>query len=630
MSANSGSATETAAAISAPPASTYRPSGAEKAETVVLGSTEGEKESPFRMEVVLSGRGAGIKTVNLSDHKQNVEAEERYRLLSPVEVDDQDPWLSLVIEKITIDNHKVNLSDLPWKVVCSETDGSHIARFLATIINEEDIPVVELVRTFTLPLQPSATLRHDLNVALEIKNLTDQPHQVIITEGGPVGLTSEGGFGPDQKVCAAFRDNEGVVDLVSHTFKDVGKHKSISLYKSANQDFPLIWYGGGNLFFTCIACPVDAEGKATVGTIASIDAVDIGDSTATEDVANLRIVSEPLELAPGSTKTLSKQLFLGPKDREAFESTANGDYIRRDYISQIKEGYGSCTFTFLTDWMIRLLNWLESIFHNFGVAIIFLVIIVRTLLHPVTKKTQINMVKMQQDMGRLQPKMEEIKKRHAGDNAKIQQETMALYREEGMNPLGQMLTCLPMLLQMPIWVALYSGLRNNVAMRGRGFCLWINDLTVPDNLLVFDTPLFGKIESFHLLPILVGVMMFAQQKLMPKAKKDPKLAKSATSEQAEQMTKMMPYMSLMMIFLFYKFPSGLNLYIMTSSLIGAAEQVYIRKHISKKDLEGPKPKVVKPKKTRTHPSLLERLQKKAEEAQKSRDMRQPGKRKKDR
>ncbi len=452
-------------------------------------------------------------------------------------------------------------------------------------------------------------LRHDLNVSLEIRNLTDKQHRVIITEGGPVGITSEGGFGPDQKVYVACRDNEGVVDLDSHTFKDVVKAESISLYKSSNLGTsPLIWYGCGNLFFTCIACPVGPDGKAGVGVVANIDAIDIGGSNAVDDVANLRVVSQPLDLAPGSTRILAKQLFLGPKDREAFESAGNGDYIRRNYISEIKEGYGSCTFTFLTDWMIRLLNWLESIFQNFGVAIIFLVIIVRALLHPVTKKTQINMVKMQQDMGRLQPKMEEIKKRHAGDNAKIQQETMALYREEGMNPLGQMLTCLPMLLQMPIWVALYSGLRNNVAMRGRGFCLWINDLTVPDNLLVFDNPLFGKIESFHLLPILVGVMMFAQQKLMPKAKKDPKLTKSAASEQAEQMTKMMPYMSLMMIFLFYKFPSGLNLYIMTSSLIGAAEQVYIRKHISKSDLEGPKPKPIKPKKKKTQPSLLERLQ----------------------
>ncbi len=135
----------------------YRPSGAEKVETVVLGSTEGEDKSPFRMEVVLSNRGAGVKSVDLSNHKQNVGVDKRYRLLSPVEVEGKNPWLSLVIEKITIDDHVVNLSDLPWKAVRTETDDSHVASFTAIILNEE-LPVIELVRTFTLPVQPSAHL----------------------------------------------------------------------------------------------------------------------------------------------------------------------------------------------------------------------------------------------------------------------------------------------------------------------------------------------------------------------------------------------------------------------------------------------------------------------------------------
>jgi YidC/Oxa1 family membrane protein insertase len=199
---------------------------------------------------------------------------------------------------------------------------------------------------------------------------------------------------------------------------------------------------------------------------------------------------------------------------------------------------------------------------------------------------------------------------------------MRLYREEGVNPFGQIMGCLPMLLQMPIWIALYSSLRNNVSMRGRGFFWWIDDLTAPDTLVSFDPPfnlVFTQLEAFHLLPILVGVMMFAQQKLMPKPKKPAGASDSPQAQQAEQMQKMMPYMSLVMIFLFYGFPSGLNLYIMTSSLFGTAEQLYIRKHLSKTDLSPPVKKV-KPQ-PRSGPTFLEKIQKRAEEAQKTQSRR---------
>ena len=189
-----------------------------------------------------------------------------------------------------------------------------------------------------------------------------------------------------------------------------------------------------------------------------------------------------------------------------------------------------------------------------------------------------------------------------------------------MREMNMMLRKKRLLLSLFLGVALYSSLRNNVAMRCEGFVWWISDLTMPDVFYQFDkpivVPLLGwQIEAFHLLPILVGVMMFAQQKLMPKPK--PAVAHdSPQAEQAEQMQKIMPYMSLMMIVLFYNFPSGLNLYIMTSSLIGTLEQVYIRKHIKELEDSPPPPKTTKQKKPRKGPSMLEWLQKKAEEAQK--------------
>ncbi len=600
--------------------------GTDASETVVLGSTEGGEKSPFRMRLKLSNQGASISTATLSDHWKKGDATKNYILLAPLHRERGNPWKSLTLDRITIDGeHRVDMRSLKWTAEKREENNGESAVFTATV-NAGDSPVLKLTRTFTLPIQAAETLRSDLQIKLEIENVSAQSHNVIVVERGPIGLLSQGTFMPDQKVYAAWR-SEGLIELEAMIFKEIGKSKEYSLYAADKQPGEsLEWYAGGNLFFTCTICPVDAEGKAQNGSVAQVQGIDLDGDAATGEDVTTEVSSIQHSIAPGDSKTLRQAVYLGSKNREAFSHPSNSDYLSRDYMQQIKEGYGSCTFSALTDLMIILLNWLYTITGNFGVAIICLVALVRTLLHPITKKTQVNMVRMQQSMGALQPKMEEIKKRHAGDNAKIQQEIMKLYREEGVNPMGQMLGCLPMFLQMPIWVALYSSLRNNVAMRGEPFVLWITDLTTADCFYHFskpiNVPLMGEMTCFHLLPILVGVMMFAQQKLMPRPKPDPNVKKTPQAEQAEQMQKIMPYMSFIMIFLFYKFPSGLNLYIMTSSLVGAAEQVYIRKHIKKKDLEPPKggsgPAMGKgPKKPKAGgPSFLQKLQQKAEDAQK--------------
>ena len=140
-------------------------------------------------------------------------------------------------------------------------------------------------------------------------------------------------------------------------------------------------------------------------------------------------------------------------------------------------------------------------------------------------------------------------------------------------------------------------------------------------------PLLGwKIAAFHLLTLLVGIVMFAQQKLMPKPTHQA-AADSPQAQQAEQMQKIMPYMSLMMIIIFYNFPSGLNLYIMTSSLIGAVEQLYIRRHISQQDLSGPTVPPGSPKPRRKPPAFIEWLQRQAEQAQKTHPQKDAGRRK---
>jgi len=604
--------------------------GSEQVEDVVLGALprfekDGKRvrrtDSRYPMRVVASPFGASLAAVHLSEHRQHVDTLDRYQLLDPLERTGGRTFRSMAVSQISIDGVPLSLDGLPWKAARREGDSGESAEFKATVTHDGK-PVIELVRTFTLPAEQRSELRSDLDTVLEVRNVSDELHQVYLTFTGPVGLTREGRFGEDRKVFTA-QWVGGVVTADTLRFDEVAQDQQIDTFKPGG-DSRLAWFACANQYFTCTICPVGPDGADLAGVVSQVSVVDLDENDQTKDDATVRWITQRLDLSPQSAQSLYTQLYLGPKDRRAFRLEANADYVRRNYQLQIKEGYGFCTFNFLTDLMISLLNWLEQYVHNFGLAIIIMVIVVRVILHPITKKTQVNMVRMQQSMGRIQPKMEEIKRKHAGDNARMQQEMMKMYREEGVSPFGSVFSCLPMFLQMPIWVALWSSLNNNIAMRCRGFVWWIDDLTVPDRLIPFsepiNVPILPALDGFNLLPILVGVFMFSQQKLMPKPKPAASSSSSSQSQQAEQMQKIMPYMSLIMILFFYGFPSGLNLYIMTSSLIGTAEQIYIRKHIKEQDLDagsgGPGGRGSKKRRALPGSGLWGRLQAQAEEARK--------------
>ena len=188
-------------------------------------------------------------------------------------------------------------------------------------------------------------------------------------------------------------------------------------------------------------------------------------------------------------------------------------------------------------------------------------------------------------MSRLAPLAEEIKKKYANNKAEQQKQMMALYKEQGASPI---LGCLPMFLQMPIWIALYSAIYASIDLRGAAFLpFWITDLSAPDALFQLpeataSIPLIGGFlgTSFNLLPILLGISMFLQQKLMSSSS-----ATAASSQAAQQQKMMMWMMPIMMLLFLYRAPSGLNLYIMSSTAGGVFEQYIIRKHIREKEAQ---------------------------------------------
>lgn len=204
--------------------------------------------------------------------------------------------------------------------------------------------------------------------------------------------------------------------------------------------------------------------------------------------------------------------------------------------------------------MLPLFNFLHLFIPNYGFVILVFSIIIKIVVYPLTKQSYQSMKKMQL----LQPKIAEIKEKYKDDAQKLNKETMKLYQTYGVNPAGG---CLPMLLQMPIFIALWGLFRTAIELRQQPFILWIKDLSQPDVIynLGFKLPLFG-IQEISGLAILMGITTFIQQKM---TMKDPK---------QQSMVYIMP---VFLTILFMSFPSGLNLYYFLFNFLSILQQQYI-------------------------------------------------------
>lgn len=247
---------------------------------------------------------------------------------------------------------------------------------------------------------------------------------------------------------------------------------------------------------------------------------------------------------PGVNKFV---LYAGPKEHKRLENLNIG----LEHI--INYGFFSI--------IARPLFWILLFFHsfigNYGWSIILLTIVTRLPFIPLLNKGQKSMRKLQE----LQPKMAEIREKYKKDPQKMQQEMTGLYKKHKVNPVGG---CLPMLLQIPVFFALYKVLLVSIELRGAPFMLWITDLSAPDAL-------FGHIAGFSLggpLPYLMGITMVIQQKMTPSTM-DPKQA------------KMMMLMPIIFTFMFLNFASGLVLYWLVNNIQSIIQQFFVNRKVAK-------------------------------------------------
>ncbi|CAJ0990715.1 membrane protein insertase YidC [Pantoea sp. Nvir] len=258
-------------------------------------------------------------------------------------------------------------------------------------------------------------------------------------------------------------------------------------------------------------------------------------------IAAIGYKSSPVTIPSGQQQSLTATLWLGPEIQDKMIDVAPHLDLTVDY------GW----LWFISQPLFKLLQFLHSFIGNWGFSIIFITFIVRGIMYPLTKAQYTSMAKMRV----LQPKIQEIRERLSDDKQKMSQEMIAFYKAEKVNPLGG---CLPLVIQMPIFLALYYMLSGSVELRHAPFILWIYDLSAQD--------------PYYILPILMGITMFFIQKMSPTTVTDP----------IQQ--KIMTYMPVIFTVFFLWFPSGLVLYYIVSNLVTIIQQQLIYRGLEKRGL----------------------------------------------
>ncbi len=399
-----------------------------------------------------------------------------------------------------------------WKLTKKTTTEADL---LLTIDDLTGKPIAEITKIFRI--DPAS---YNVLISHEIKNLSPLPIRVAIDQMAGTDLPRQALSNQDDRFfhAAALSTTTKLIDPdranIIHT--DVQKLTDASKVIGQLDDYspgndPYVWVAASNRFFVAITPPLPqfpgavfalSDGrkipKSEHVAQADVEILRRAD-TALDSLLGIRLTGNPVTVAANSSTSLALTNYFGPKKRDLLAGKAGApvgspeyDYEIFQYakIIQFSRGgcYKFCTFDILATTILWLLDVLANsvAFHNYGIAIMILVILIRAVLHPLTRASQINMATMGKKMNTIKPLLEASKKRYADDKKKAQEDQMRIYRENNVNPAGGILGCLPMLIQMPIWIAMYSGLYADIDLRHAAFIPgWINDLSSPDKFITF-------------------------------------------------------------------------------------------------------------------------------------------------
>jgi YidC/Oxa1 family membrane protein insertase len=632
----------TTAPVATAPERTYFMTAGVDSEPIMLGGREGDA-----LRIRLNPRGAALATLEFTAleakgrfvHRAAPDSEEPYQLLAPVD-NGERVYYSFATYRIWIEersgqvwNQSWRLDDLPW--VVSEKSADKVVFTTALGTGSQGEELLRLTKSYVL--RPGKPV---LNLELSVENVGSDPLKVRVEQDGPLGIRQENPQYDMRRLLTAQYTSRGI---------ELNKGRQYSELQKATLDplagplqllrpdkGPFLWTVLANKYFGVYTRPVAITGDfqdyvvGVTGLVADPHAVArAGDLRAHGDLL-ARLATRSTVLSPGAGLRCPFEIYAGPKDAEHLRQAdpVYADKTKLYYqLAQSADTRCFCTFLWLEELMVWLLGKIHLVVRNYGVAIIILVIIIRTLLHPLSVFQQKSMFRMQEAMARIQPKMEAIKQKYPNDKVKQNQETMKLFGEEGVNPAANFVSFLPLFLQMPILVALWTALNTDIHLRHAPFDgWWIVDLSAPDALLTFSPPItipilgwlpliggwFSNVTSLNLLPIVMGVSMWLQQKYMPKPHVKAKLeaARQKAAEQSKSKSGLSPQdqlrqqqimaylMAILFPLMFYRMPSGLNLYWLSTNIFGIFESLVIRRQIDRekqrRELEGPHPQVRRP------------------------------------
>ena len=579
-----------------------------------------EEGNPYPMRVKLTPWGAGVIEATLSRYSDSVALHEEdfqpYPVMRRIVKETLADGTTLyrypfAAMGLNVNGQAVSLYNRRWRVVKQDRGSAEFELILADASGE---PVLKLTRTWRVESRAGvdAPDRYHLSLDQKIENLSGRSVSAWYTQLGPLDLEKDLSYIGDQRhvILGYLQQRRTTADKYITTADfHLGRQRLLDedqpsrLWPGEGDDptRDLAWAATTNRYFTTVVHATRGDGSRAVTPLESIFPVVEGTrwgQTAETQRAGLVMQSVRIDLAAGAARSLDLSIYAGPKSWEPLEEDPT--YLALGLSQTIVYNLGGCcaqcTFEWLANGLFAFLGFFHGLLADWGIAIVLLVAVVRAVLHPLTKGSQVNMMKLSKQMQTLQPELEKLKKKYGSDKGKLQQETMALYREKNINPLSMGMGCLPMLLQMPIWIALYAMLYFAIELRHEpafwgvfqrisgGSWGFLADLSGPDNFIPvpeamrFTVPFTSRqLDAINILPILMGIVFFIQQKYMT----PPNPNMTPEQRQTQAMTKWMMVI-LFPLMLFFA-PSGLTLYILTSTAVGIVESKRVRRHV--KELE---------------------------------------------
>jgi len=517
------------------------------------------------MTAAITTRGAAVQEILLNDPRyielvaQPPKPPENKKVHPPLRVVGNGAAKELTLQT-AIPDFGADLNRWDWEVVSISPEKSPHEQATFRLTSPDG--KLEVLKTYRLAKvddkrDPPEGPAYELQLDLTLRNRGDEARTLNYELQGPVGLPLENvdNTSKFRDVVVGFVGEDGAVDA------KVLDGKSIANDKTEEWKSPVKYIGVDVQFFAALLLPAGDQFKSSYIKSATQVVTDKADKAELQksDVS-FKLMSVDLKLpaaadgGPASEITHQYRLYAGPKRSDLLNALGAPNVIAYGTLFGID-------VTWICRGMVSLLKFFYGIFHNYGIAIICLTIVVRGCLFPLSIKQARGAAKMQE----LQPELTALREKYGKDREKMGKAQMELFAKHKYNPLSG---CLPVFMQLPIFVGLYQSLNHAVDLRMAPF-LWMDNLAGPDAIfpLPFRIPLTGWTE-FNLLPIITVVLFLFQQKMfMPPALND---------EQAMQQ-KMMNFMTLFMGFLFYRVPSGLCVYFIASSLWGMAERKLLPK-----------------------------------------------------